>query len=273
MPVPALFATSAVSQYGGAAMAVLLFARMPAASVAWLRVLAAAVVLQLALRVGRRTGTRPRSLVTVGFGLALAVMNLSFYLAIDRLPLGTAVAIEFLGPIGVAAALSRTRAHVSALALTVVGVGLLADVRLAGSAAGVAFALLAALGWAAYVLLGARVAGGSRGLRGLGTAMSVAAVALTPVGLAGAAPALADPRLLAAATVVGVLSSVVPYGLDQLALRRVSPGRFALLLALLPVTATLVGAVALGQRPSAQELWGIAAVTAAVALRGRGATA
>ena len=271
VPVPALFMVSAVSQYAGAAIAVLLFAAVEAVTVAWLRVLTAALVLGVAgrSRGGRGTvrGTvRERLGLSVALGLALATMNASFYLAIDRLPLGTAVAIEFLGPVAVAAVLSRTRTEVVALVVAAGGVALLADVRLEGSPAGVAFALLAAAGWAAYVVASSRAAGSGRGADRLRVGMVVAALALTPLGLSGAGPAVGDPRLVLVAAAVGVLSSVIPYSLDQVALSRTTTGRFAVLLALLPATAAIVGAVVLRQLPTGQELVGIAAVTVAVRL-------
>jgi len=196
-------------------------------------------------------------------------MNLAFYLAIARLPLGTAVAIEFSGPIAVAALGSRTRRDVAALALAVAGVLLLADVHLEGSPGGVALALAAGLLWALYIVLGHRVAA-DRGIRpqdGLAAGMAVGAVALAPALVGPASPAFADPALLAACVAVGLASSVVPYGLEQLAMRRLPRARFALLLSLLPATAAVIGAIILGQVPTAVEACGIALVVVASSLR------
>jgi len=307
LPAPSLFVVGALSQYAGAAAAVLLFAQVPAAGVAWLRVLAAAVVVAAWRRPWRALlGASPRRLLLVaGFGTVLALMNTAFYLAIDELPLGTAVAIEFLGPISVAAAGTRSRRDLAAFGLAVTGVVLLADIRLVdgrlGSAPGVAFALLAAALWAGYIVLGSRVAAAPppgiepardrpltgiepardrpltgiepardrslRGVDGLAGGLLAGAIAVAPFGAPRALPALADPRLLAVCLAVGVLSSVVPYALDQVVLSRMDAARFALLLALLPATAATVGALVLRQVPSPLEAIGIGLVVAAVAVR------
>jgi inner membrane transporter RhtA len=265
VPAPLLFVVSAVSQYLGAAVAVLLFAAVPAAGVAWLRVVAAAGVMA-AWRRPWRAGSRRLGLV-VAFGTALASMNLAFYLAIERLPLGTAVAIEFLGPVAVAAVGTRSVRDLLALLLALAGVGLLLEVELSGSPTGVAFALAAAALWAIYIVLGARVAISGDGLDGLAAGLIAGAVVLAPVAGPAALPALADLPLLLACLAVGVLSSVVPYALDQRILADMGRGRFALLLSLLPATATLTGALVLAQIPSPVEAFGIALVVAAVAIR------
>ena len=263
--------------YAGAALAVGLFDRMSPAGVAWLRLAGAALVLAVWRLAARRVSRGPRApwsrrrlLLAGAFGLVTAAMNVVFYEAIARLPLGTAVAIEFTGPVLVAALGSRSRRDWAALALVVLGVGLIADVRLEGSPAGVAFALAAALLWAAYIVLGARVSQGSgstgEGVDGLAIGFVVAAVVLSPLALT-AAPIAGEPLLLGSALALGVLSSVVPYVLDQVVLRRVGRARFALLLALLPLTATVVGLVGLAQVPAPLEALGIAAVVVGVALR------
>ncbi|GLZ54570.1 permease [Actinomycetospora sp. NBRC 106378] len=266
-----------VSMYVGAALAVGLFERVSPAGVAWLRLAGAAVVLavwRLAARRWSRTEparwSRRRVVLAGAFGLVTAGMNIVFYEAIARLPLGTAVAVEFAGPVLVAALGSRNRRDWSALALVVLGVALIADVRLEGSPGGVVFALLAALLWAGYIVLGARVSSGSgstgEGIDGLAIGFVVAAVVLSPLALT-AAPIAGEPLLLGSALALGVLSSVVPYVLDQVVLRRVGRARFALLLALLPLTATVVGLVGLAQVPAPLEAVGIAAVVVGVALR------
>jgi inner membrane transporter RhtA len=209
------------------------------------------------------------------FGLATAGMNIAFYEAIARLPLGTAVAVEFCGPVAVAAVASRRPRDIAAVVLAAVGVALIADVRWSGSPSGVLWALAAAALWAAYIVLGKRVAGAGNGLDDMAVGFAVAAVVLSPLLLLGGSSgrvglaALADPVVLLLAVGVGVLSSVVPYVLDQIVLRRVGQARFAVLLALLPATATVVGLVALGQVPSPLEAVGIAAVVVAVGLRSR----
>ncbi len=276
VPAPLLFLAGGTSMYVGAALAVGLFDRLAPSAVAELRLLGAALVLLAWRRPGRaawagRAGRRRLLLATV-FGLATACMNVAYYEAIARLPLGTAVALEFCGPVLVAALASRRARDVAAVVLAAAGVVLIADVRWSGSPAGVLWALGAATMWAAYVLLGKRVARAGNGIDDLAVGFTMAAVLLSPLLLTGGAAGLrplADPRVLALSVGLGVLSSVIPYVLDQIVLRRVGQARFAVLLALLPVTATLVGLVVLGQVPGLLEIGGIAAVIAAVALRSR----
>jgi inner membrane transporter RhtA len=271
-PAPVLFVIGALSMYVGAALAVGLFAVLVPAAVAVLRMLGAAAVL-LAWRRPRAEAWRGRRLArAAAFGLATALMNIAFYEAIARLPLGTAVAVEFCGPVAVAAVASRRPRDVAAVALAAVGVGLIADVRWSGSPSGMLWALAAAALWAAYIVLGKRVAGAGNGLDDMAVGFVVAAVVLSPLlllGGAGGLAALADPLVLLLAVGVGVLASVVPYVLDQIVLRRVGQARFAVLVALLPATATVVGLVGLGQVPGPLEAVGIAAVVVAVALRSR----
>ncbi|MEJ8277949.1 EamA family transporter [Pseudonocardia spirodelae] len=266
--------------YVGAALAVGLFDRLAPSAVAELRLVGAALVLLAWRRPGRDAWRGVRLLRAGAFGLATALMNVAYYEAIARLPLGTAVAIEFTGPVLVAAVASRRFRDVGAVGLAAAGVLLIADVRWSGSPAGVLWALGAAAMWAAYILLGKRVARAGSGIDDLATGFTVAAVVLLPLLLTGGAEAttafglanlapLADPVVLGLSVGLGVLSSVVPYVLDQVVLRRVGQARFAVLLALLPATATLVGLVVLGQLPGALEGVGIALVVAAVALRSR----
>lgn len=272
LPAPLLFVIGGVSMYVGAALAVGLFDRLSPTAVALLRIIGAAAVLLAWRRPGRPAWRGSRLARATAFGLATALMNLAFYEAIARLPLGTAVAIEFVGPVAVAAVASRRARDVGAVALAAVGVALIADVRWSGSPSGVLWALAAAGMWAAYILLGKRVASAGNGLDDMAVGFVVAAVVLSPLlllGGPGALGALADPGVLVLAVGVGVLSSVVPYVLDQLVLRRVGRARFAVLLALLPATAAVVGLLALAQVPGMVEALGIAAVVVAVALRSR----
>ncbi len=268
VPSELLFVGGALTQYVGSALAVLLFARVDAGGVAWLRVLAAAGALAAWRRPWRGDWTAGCLRLAATFGVVLAAMNLVFYLAIDRLPLGTTVAIEFIGPVTVAAVGSRTRRDALALALAVLGVALLSGVRLEGSPAGVALALGAGALWAGYVVLGHRVAA-ERALRprdGLAVGMLAGAVVLAPFLVGTTGPAWSHPALLAACLGVGILASVVPYALEQLAMTRLPRARFALLLALLPASAALVGAVVLGQVPGLLELAGIGLVGVAAGL-------
>jgi inner membrane transporter RhtA len=269
VPPQALFALGAVSQYLGSALAVLLFEVVPAAGVAWLRIVSAAAALAAWRRPWRSRWTARRLALASAFGVVLGLMNLCFYLAIDRLPLGTAVAIEFIGPISVAALATRTRRDAAALSLAALGVLLLADVRFAGSPGGVALALAAGAFWAGYIVLGHRVAAepALRPQDGLAAGMVAGALVLAPFLLPSAEPALTDPVKLAACIGVGLASSVAPYALEQVAMTRLPRARFALLLSLLPATAAIVGAIVLGQLPTPLEAAGIALVMAASALR------
>ena len=269
IPAPLLFVVGGVSMYVGAALAVGLFDLLSPSAVAVLRLVGAGVVLVSWRRPGRAAWRGRRLGRAVAFGLATALMNVAFYQAIASLPLGTAVAIEFCGPVAVAAVASRRPRDVAAVVLAAAGVLLIADVRWSGGPAGVLWALAAAAMWAAYIVLGKRVAGAGNGLDDMSVGFVVASVLLSPLLLAGGTHALADPRVLAIAVGVGVLSSVVPYVIDQVVLRRLGQARFAVLLALLPATAAIVGLVGLGQVPGVGEAIGIAAVVGAVALRSR----
>lgn len=261
-----LFALGAISQYVGAAIAVLLFESMPARSVAFLRVLGAAGIIVVARRSWSRSWTRERLKRAALFGVVLALMNLAFYLAIDRLPLGNAVAIEFLGPIVVAALGTATLRGTLALLLGAGGVVVLAGVTPEVDPLGVAFALMAAALWAGYIVLGQRVAMSGAGVDGLGVGMAVGALAIAPVGLPGMSVVIDRPGLVLAAVLTGLFSSAIPYGIDQVVLARIPRSRFALLQSMMPAVATIVGLVALAQRPAVSELLGIAMVAAGILL-------
>nr|WP_051997952.1 EamA family transporter [Gordonia otitidis] len=258
------------SMYLGAAIAIELFDTVSPAGVAWLRIAGAAVVLAVVVRPCRDAWRWGRLRLAGLFGLMTAAMNIAFYLALDHLPLGTTVALEFLGPIAVAAAGSRTRRDVAALLSAVIGVVLIVDVHWAGSVLGVVLALTAAACWAGYILLGRRVAVRGAGIEDLTTGFVVAAILTSPLALT-IGPAVDAGEsiwwLLLLALGLGVLSTAVPYALDQVILRSVGPARFALLLALLPVTAAVVGFIALRQIPAITELLGIVAVAGAILLQ------
>jgi inner membrane transporter RhtA len=261
---------SAVFHYLGPAFAVLLFARVDPLGVAWLRIASAGAVLAAWRSPWRAVHGLDRATWTliIALGVVLAVMNSCFYIAIDRLPLGTVAAIEFLPVIAVAALGARTLRNGLALGLAVPGVYLLTDVRLEGEPVGVAFAWANAVLFAAYIVLAhrlARAAALSR-IDGLAAAMLVAVVVVTPIGGWSAARALIDPVALAAGIGVGVASSVVPYVFDQLAMARLSRARYSLMVALLPATATVIGVIVLAQVPTRIEVLGVALVVAAVAL-------
>ncbi|HWS58040.1 MAG TPA: EamA family transporter [Actinotalea sp.] len=270
MPAPAIFVASGLTQYLGAALAVGLFAVLPAAGVAWLRLVVAAAVL-LAWRRPWRMAWTPRDLrLVVAFGTALGLMNVSFYLAIEHLPLGTAVAIEFIGPVAVAAVTGSGWRERAGIALAGVGVVLLAGVSLdsGGPEArlGLVAILVAAACWAAYIVLGRRVAVAGDGVTRLAAAMTAGALVLAPFLAGSGAPVLESWSLVAAVVGVAVLSSVVPYALEQVVLRRVSAATFAVLLALLPATAAVIGALVLRQWPHPLDVVGLVLVSAAIAL-------
>ena len=261
---------SAVFHYLGPAFAVLLFARMDVLGVAWLRIASAAVIFAVWRRPWRalaRLDTEGRRLIA-GWGLVLAAMNACFYVAIDRLPLGTVAAIEFLPVVALAALGARSRRNAAALVLAVAGVYLLTDVRLEGEPLGVALAFANAGLFALYIVLGHRVAshGDIAGIDGLGASMLVAAAVATPVLGWAALPSLSDPVAVAAGIGVGVSSSVIPYVTDQLAMARMPRATYALLVSILPATATVIGVVVLTQVPTPAELAGVALVIVAVAV-------
>ncbi len=269
----------AVSQYLGAGVAVPLFDDNGPAVIAWLRTVTAGVVLLAVLRPDWVWRDRRRVLRATMFGLVTTGMNVAFYLAISEIDLGVAVAIEFIGPTAVAAMSTRGGRGIGTIAAVVLGVVLASGATPGGSLLGVSFAILAGLLWAGHIILGARVSGASAtaggpgrwrsGVEDLGVGL-VAAGLLTAPAVFGVSRITGSVALtvgvLAATAIVGVLSSVIPYVLDQVVLTRVGRGRFALMLALLPVTAVLVGAVVLAQTPTGAEMIGIALVILSIAL-------
>jgi inner membrane transporter RhtA len=271
-PPHAFFLISAVFHYLGPSFAVLLFAQIAPLGVAWLRIASAALIFALWRRPWRLffvLSPHDRAII-LALGVVLAAMNSIFYEAIARLPLGTVGAIEFLGPIAIAAYGLRTRRNLIALALAAAGVYALTGVRIGGEPLGFVFAFLNCALFALYIMLGHRIAAAASAMSSvdrLGAAMAVAALAALPIGFAEAAPAFASPWLLLTAIGVGVSSSVIPYICDQLAMRRLPRATFALLLSLLPATAAIIGFLVLRQTPSATEMFGVALVGGGVALR------
>jgi inner membrane transporter RhtA len=265
-PPEAFFVVSAIFHYLGPAFAVLLFARVDVLGVAWLRIASAAVIFAVWRRPWR--AVRGAGRLLLAWGAVLAVMNSAFYMAIDRLPLGTVAAIEFLPVIVLAALGTRTVRNLAALALAVPGVYLLAGVALEGSALGVAFAFANSALFAAYIVVSHRAAqrGDIPGIDLLGSAMLIAMVVATPIGAWAAVPAFGDPIAIAAGIGVGVSSSVIPYVTDQLAMARMARSTYALMVALLPAVATVIGVVVLAQLPSTVEAIGVALVIVGVAV-------
>ena len=270
VPPHLYFVTSAVFHYLGPAFAVLLFARVDVLGVAWLRIASAGLIFALWRRPWRifaRLDQGGRRLL-VAWGVVLAVMNACFYIAIDRLPLGTVAAIEFLPVVGLAAFGARTPRNAGALLLAVVGVYLLTDVQLVAQPLGLAFAFANAALFSLYIVLAHRASRHEHmgGIDGLGAAMLIALVAITPIGGWQAAPAFSDATVLLAGIGVGVSSSVIPYVTDQLAMRRLPRPTYALMVSLLPATATVIGLLVLAQVPTPAELVGVAGVIAAIAI-------
>ena len=265
----ALFVVSGISQYTGAVIAVSLFDELGPATVAWLRVLGAAIVLVAIAWRGMGGWSRRELWAATLFGVATSAMNLFFYLAIDRIDLGKSVVIEFIGPIAVAAAFTRTRRNTVALVLAVVGVIVLGGVEIDSEPLGLVFILLASAMWATYIMVGRRVAALDRGLSGLALGLAIGALVLAPIGVPGSGGVWTHPAWLVAGLGVGVFSNAIGYGIDQHVMRRIPVRRFALLLALLPVTAMVVGFIALDQQPSLVDLLGAALVITGVLVQER----
>ncbi len=276
LPPSSLLVVGMITVQLGAALAINLFSSLGPAGVVFLRVGFAALMLLALYRPWRSHGLgavgrdgvlagarRSDYLTVVAFGLILAVMNLTFYAALDRIPLGIAVTIEFIGPLSVAVTGSRRALDVLWVALAVGGILLLAPLGLLGAAPLDPVGLLLALGagacWALYILLSARVGRAFSGGTGLSLAMAVGAVVLLPVGIAGAGSALLNPQLLLLGAGVALLSSVVPYSLEMAALRRISPSAFGVFMSLEPAIAALVGWLVLREAwsyaPSSRSCW------------------
>lgn len=264
-----LLVAAAVSVQGSSALATAMFDRVGAAGAAWLRLSAGAIVLGLlggAWR--RRSRAAPPGAVraAIVLGLSLAGMNTLFYGAIERLPLGVAVAIELVGPLAVAAAFLRRRRDLAWVLLAAAAIATLTLPRsdLGGAEAlGVVLAIAAGACWAVFILAAARVGRAWPDGRGLLVGVAVGAVVTTPGGIASAAGGL-DLRIVLLAVAVGVLGSALPYSLEIAALRRIGAGAFGVMMAIEPAVATLVGLVLLAQVPSLSDLLGIAGVAVAV---------
>lgn len=268
--VPAQFfiVGSALVQYVGAAIAVGLFAVMEPASVAWWRVVVGATVLLAWRRPWRERWTVRDLGASALFGFLIVLMNSSFYEAISRLPLGVAVSLEFLGPVCVAVLRGRGAAPRIAALLAFGGVasisGLGMDLGAPGRLPGLAWILLAAAGWAGYILVGQAIASTRSAVMNLAAALGFGAIFGAPFLAPGGALAFADSGVLLAVVGVGLLSTVVPFTLEALAMSRLSAATFALFTAMLPATSAIVGAVMLRQVPTAGEVAGLVLISIAV---------
>jgi inner membrane transporter RhtA len=270
VPPQAWFVVSAVFHYLGPAFAVLLFPAVGVLGVAWFRIASAALVFAPITRPWRLFARidRQERLLLFGMGACLALMNCCFYLALARLPISLVAAIEFVGSIGLALYGMRTARNRVALSIAVAGVFILINVRWSTDLSGLGLAFANGALFVLYVVLAHRMAraGAGGGIERLGAAMAVAFFAVFPVGIVQAARAFSHPTLVLAGIGVGICSSVIPYVCDQLAMARLSRASFALMLTLLPASATIIGAIVLGQVPSPREMTGIALVMAAMAL-------
>jgi inner membrane transporter RhtA len=270
IPPHLFFFVSAVFHYLGPALAVLLFAQVSVLGVAWLRIASAATVFALWRRPWRIVvGQSSAQIGTLlALGVVLGLMNACFYQAIARLPLSTVGAIEFIGPILLAAFGARTPRNITALVLAAGGGWILTGIGFGGEPLGYLFAFANCALFVLYIVLGHRIAqdGGAAGIDRLGLAMLIALVTVIPIGFKGALPAFQQPHLLLAAVGVGICSSVIPYVCDQLAMARLSRATFSLLLALLPASAVVIGVVVLRQIPTVMEGIGILLVAGGVAL-------
>lgn len=255
-----------VSVQVGAAVAVTVFDRVGPGGAVALRLVGAALVFAVAVRPRLRARSGRDLAVVVAFGLTLAGMNYSFYEALARLPLGAAVAIEFLGPLTLAVVLSRRRVEVLWVLLAAGGILLLGEGELSGlDPVGVLLAMTAGAFWAAYILLSGATGRRWAGLDGLAVASVVAGLAVLPLGVLGAGTDLLDTDVLLVGLGVALLSSVIPYGFELVALRRLSARTFGVLLSLEPAAAALAGLFVLDQRLTPAQVTGIVLVAAASA--------
>ncbi len=264
VPSPLLILGAIVSIQFGSALAASLFDRVTPAGVVGMRIVAAAIVMVLLARPSVREHGRREISVAVCFGAVLLGMNLCFYEAINRIPLGIAVAVEFLGPLSVAIAGSRRARDVLWALVAAAGVGAMCLGGVSGvNAAGVGLALAAGALWAAYILLNARVGRAFSGASGLSLAFVFASIAALPLAIASAGSSLLTPEALLVGAAVGILASAVPYTLELEALRRIRASVFGVLMSLEPAVAALSGFIVLGQELGPRPLAGIAMVVAA----------
>ena len=269
-PPHAWFGVSAIFHYLGPSFAVLLFPAVGVLGVAWMRIASAAAIFApwtKPWRTIKEADARTRFLL-IGLGACLATMNTSFYLALDRLPMSLVAAMEFVGTIGVALYGLRTARNFTALALAALGVFLLIDVKWSTDPLGLCWAFLNGALFVGYIVLGHKISegGASGGVERLGAAMAMAFFFIMPIGFVQAAEAFTMPVLVLAGIAVGACSSVIPYVCDQLAMSRLPRASFALMLALLPATATLIGVMVLAQIPSGQDMIGVLLVMSGVAI-------
>jgi inner membrane transporter RhtA len=266
VPAPVLVLAAIASVQSGAAVARTLFDDLGAAGVTVLRLGIAAVILGVLTRPRLRGWSAPAWRAAILLGLVMAAMNLTFYLALRTVPLGTAVTVEFLGPLLLALVQTRRAADAAWALLAGAGVALLGlDADASAPLGGLLLALLAGLCWAGYIVCSARLGRLVPGTGGLAVALAVATLAVLPFGAAGAARVADHPHLLIAATVVALLSSVFSYGLEINALRHLSTRVFGILMSLEPAAAAIAGLLVLGQRLGPREVAALLLVSVASA--------
>ena len=242
-----LVVSGIISVQVGAAIAKDLFDQIPPTAMVWLRLITSAVILLVVAR-PRWAGHSGRDLLIVrGFGVSLLTMNWAIYQSFARIPLGIAVTIEFLGPLTLAVIGSRRLVDLIWVALAGAGVALLGLSRATLTIAGVGFALLAAVAWACYILLSAQTGRRWSGISGIAVASMVGAIALAPPAILEAGSVMLDSTVLALGVAVGLLSSVIPYSFELIALRRIPPRIFSILMSLEPAAAALAAMILLGE--------------------------
>ncbi len=273
MPPVALVVIAIASVQVGAALSKSLFDEIGPGGTVLVRVAAAALVLALVWRPSIAGRSRRELGLILPFACVLAGMNLAFYAALERLPLGIVVTLEFVGPLGVAVLGSRKRLDLAWVGLAAAGILLLSDFGTADlDGVGVALALTAGAFWGAYILLTARVGQAFPGGSGLSLAMLLAVIPLAPIGIADGGSELLVPSVLLVGAAVGILSSAIPQALEMEALRHLPTGVFGVLMSLEPAVAALVGFVVLGEDLATREVVAIMLVVAASAGAARGAT-
>jgi inner membrane transporter RhtA len=263
LPIPAIFG-SIVSVQGGAALAKGLFPALGATGTVGLRVGISAVILLAAFRPRLRRATAGQWRAVIPYGVVLGVMNVVFYLALSRIPLGLAVTVEFIGPLGVAVFGSRRAVAVAWVVLAAAGIALIAPWAGGGAdALGVLLALAAGACWAAYILLGGRMSRMIPGGAAVATGMMIAAFVAIPAAVATGGFARLTPGLFAAGIGVALLSSAIPYTLEMIALKELPARTFGILMSLEPAVAALAGLVFLHEVLSPRQWLAVLLVIAA----------
>lgn len=248
IPAVWLVLLAIVSVQSGSSFAKALFAELPPTSVAWLRIAMSAIVMWFVARPRLRGRTGMDWIVVLGYSVCLIGMNWSIYQAFARIPIGLAVTLEFLGPLVVAIAGSRRLKDLVWAALAMIGVALLGVVPSDPDWAGIGFALLAGAGWAGYIVLGKQTGTRWEGVTGVTVATTLGGITLAVPAIVLGGATVFTPWLLAVGLAVGVLSSVIPYGLEMVALRSIKPSLFGILMSLEPAAAALAALLILQER-------------------------